>query len=138
MVAGIFLLLFLTATAFVTTEEPSETLMFLVTFFVVPALAELYKFLVNKIRWKPGKIHISIALTAIAIGLTYALGGDFFGVLPPIADNVFLWLARLIDGIGDLLGASLFLYNVIYDLLMNAIADKAPRGILSYRVKEIA
>ncbi|MHA2274256.1 MAG: hypothetical protein ACXAC2_00715 [Candidatus Kariarchaeaceae archaeon] len=98
-----------------------EFVLILVNMLLVPLLVQLYKFLVSKVGWKPGKLHISIVLSAVAVSLSYFFGEDFFASLPPFSENFFEWLVAFVDGLGALLGASVLLYNAIADKFFDGI-----------------
>ena len=120
-----YLTLYLVVTAFAFLAfEPSETLLFIISFILVPALVEIYKLIVSQFNWKPGKLHITIVLSVVAVALAYLFGEDPFATLPPIGDNFLLWFASIIQGIGNLIGAAVLLYNLIFDKFMDAIGER--------------
>ena len=98
-----------------------EFVLILVNMILVPLLVQLYKWIVKTFGWKPGKLHVSIVLSAIAIALTYVFGEDFFAGLPSFSENFFEWLVAFIDGVGALIGASVLLYNTIADKFFDGI-----------------
>ena len=127
-----YLTLYLAVTAFAFLAfEPSETLLFLISFILVPALAEIYKLIVSYFEWKPGKLHITIVLSVVAVVLAYLFDEDPFAALPPIGDNPLLWFASLIQGLGNLIGAAVLLYNILFDKFMDAIGERF--ALFAYR-----
>ncbi len=110
-----------------------EYVLILINFHIVPLLVELYRLLVNQIGFKPGKIHITAVLSAVAVALSYAFGGDFFAGLPPFSDNFLEFAVAFIDGLGALIGAAVILYNVLYDKFFDAIGAKVK--LFAYRLR---
>ncbi len=110
-----------------------EVLLILINLFVVPALVELYNLVRNQFGFDPSKFHLTIVLSIVAVALSFVVGEDFFSGLPPFQDNILLFLAAVIQGIGSLIGAAVLLYNIIYDKFFDAIGGRVK--LFAYRLR---
>jgi hypothetical protein len=102
-----------------------ELLLLIINLIVIPLLVEAYKLILNYWKsFKPTKLHISIVLTVVAFGLSLFVGKDYFAGLPPIGDNFMAWLAVLVESLGTLVGATVLIYNILWDKFFDAIGKR--------------
>ncbi len=110
-----------------------EFLLILINFLVVPLLVELYRLIVNQFNFTPSKFHITIVLSAVAVALSFVAGEDFFSGLPDFSESILLWIAAVVQGVGELIGAAVLLYNLLYDKFFDAIGARFK--LFAYRLK---